>query len=68
MPFWSASCGGQIADDVPDAIAMLDPFHFVPRVPVEQLSIGPLLVLTAVAAALWLLAFAGFRRRDIPVV
>lgn len=53
--------------DVPDAVAAVDPFASVPRLPVEELTAGPLLVLTGVAAVLWLAAFAGFRRRDIPV-
>ncbi|WP_298454924.1 ABC transporter permease [uncultured Cellulomonas sp.] len=51
--------------DLPDAVAAVDPFHAVPRLPVEEASAGPLLALAAVGAALWALAFAGFRRRDL---
>ncbi|MCL3861222.1 ABC transporter permease [Actinotalea sp. K2] len=54
--------------DLPAAVTALDPFDAVPRVPVEAVTAGPLLALTALAAVLWLLAFVGFRRRDLPVV
>ena len=54
--------------DVPAAVAAIDPFDAVPRVPIEDLTAGPLLALTALAAVLWVLAFVGFRRRDVPVV
>ncbi len=53
--------------DLPGAVAALDPFDAVPRVPIEHLTPGPLLALAALAAVLWVLAFAGFRRRDLPV-
>lgn len=54
--------------DPPDAVAAIDPFDAVPRVPIEDLTAGPLLVLTGLAALLWGLALLGFRRRDLPVV
>lgn len=54
--------------DVPGAVAAIDPFDAVPRVPVEDVTAAPLLALTAIAVVLWVLAFAGFRRRDLPAV
>ncbi|WP_432548560.1 ABC transporter permease [Kineococcus sp. SYSU DK004] len=54
--------------DVPAAVAALDPFDAAPRVPLEDVTAAPLLATAAVAAALWALAFAGFRRRDLPAV
>lgn len=52
--------------DVPDGVAAVDPFHHVARVPVEEVTAGPVLALSAVAVLLWTLAFMGFRRRDVP--
>ncbi len=43
----------------------LSPFGYVPRLPVEDFSWTPLLVLTAIAAALTAVGLYGFRRRDI---
>lgn len=54
--------------DVPDGVAAVDPFDAVPRVPIEDVTAGPLLALTALAAALAVLAVVGFRRRDLPAV
>jgi ABC-2 type transport system permease protein len=53
--------------DLPVRIAAIDPFHAVPRVLVEPVDAGPLVVLAALAVALWVLALVGFRRRDLPV-
>ncbi|GAB2466704.1 exporter of polyketide antibiotics [Xylanimonas ulmi] len=54
--------------DLPDAVQGLSPLWWVPRVPAEDFAWAPTLVLTAIAAALFGLAFWGFRRRDVPVV
>jgi ABC-2 type transport system permease protein len=42
----------------------LSPFQHVPQMPVEGFSLATTATLTAVAAALLALGFAGFRRRD----
>ena len=42
-----------------------DPFAYVPRMPAEEFAAGPLLVMTAIAAALFAVGLAGFRRRDL---
>lgn len=51
--------------DVPDVLVDVSPFEQTPRVPLDDLTATPLLVITAVAAALMVAGFAGFRRRDI---
>jgi ABC-2 type transport system permease protein len=43
----------------------LSPFSHTPQVPAEAVSLGPLLVLTALTVALVAIGGAGFRRRDI---
>ncbi|GAB2776564.1 ABC transporter permease [Streptomyces daliensis] len=43
----------------------LSPFGHVPQLPAHDLEWAPLLILTAVAAALFALGLAGFRRRDL---
>ncbi len=53
--------------DLPAAVTAVDPFDAVPRVPLEDVTAGPVLILSAIAAALWTAAFLGFRRRDVPV-
>ncbi len=45
----------------------ISPFAHVPRVPVDPMTWTPEIVLTLIAAALVAVAFAGFRRRDLPV-
>lgn len=49
----------------PDWMSDLSPFGHVPRLPVEDFSWAPLLVLTAIAAALVAVGLYGFRRRDV---
>ncbi|WP_433398747.1 ABC transporter permease [Streptomyces sp. CA-146814] len=49
----------------PDWTNNLSPFGHVPRLPADQMSWTPVLVLTAVAIGLVLLGLAGFRRRDL---
>ena len=44
----------------------VSPFAHVPLLPAAALEIVPLLVLTAIAAALTAVGLAGFRRRDVP--
>jgi polyether ionophore transport system permease protein len=44
----------------------LSPYGHVPRLPAAEMSWPPLLVLTAIAAALTALGLAGLRRRDLP--
>ncbi len=49
----------------PDWMNNLSPFGHVPRLPVEEFSWTPLLILTAIAAGLIALGLYGFRQRDI---
>lgn len=49
----------------PDWMSNLSPFGHVPQLPAEPLNWVPLLVLTALAAALAALGLVGFRRRDL---
>lgn len=50
---------------LPSWVMDLSPFTHVPRLPGGEFRPAPVLWLTAVAAALLVLGFAGFRRRDI---
>jgi ABC-2 type transport system permease protein len=50
---------------LPDWTFRLSPFDHVPMLPAEDLSLAPLVVLTAAAAGLITLGVAGFRRRDV---
>jgi ABC-2 type transport system permease protein len=54
---------GQLLD-LPAVVMDLSPFQHVPQMPVEGFALAPTATLTAVAAALLALGFAGFRRRD----
>jgi ABC-2 type transport system permease protein len=51
--------------DWPAWVSDLSPVHWVPTLPLEEWAAAPLAGLLAVAAALLLLGFAGFRRRDL---
>jgi ABC-2 type transport system permease protein len=51
---------------LPDWVMDLSPFTHVPLLPAADLTIAPLAVLTAVAAALTAIGLVGFRRRDVP--
>ena len=55
---------GQLLD-LPQWVANLSPFQHVPAYPAADLSVLPLAVLTALAAATTALGIAGLRRRDI---
>jgi ABC-2 type transport system permease protein len=50
--------------DLPAWVVDLSPFQHVPGMPAQGFALGPLVVLTAVAAALIGTGVAGFRRRD----
>ncbi|MCL2091716.1 MAG: hypothetical protein FWH11_11065 [Micrococcales bacterium] len=52
---------------LPGWVQGLSPLWWVPQMPVDDFAWPPVLGLTALAAALFALAFVGFRRRDIPV-
>ena len=51
--------------DVPAWLSNLSPFTHVPNAPLETITAGPLVALTAVAAAVTAAGLAGFRRRDL---
>jgi ABC-2 type transport system permease protein len=51
---------------LPDWVMDLSPFTRVPLVPAADLEVAPLIVLTAIAAALVGVGLVGFRRRDVP--
>jgi ABC-2 type transport system permease protein len=51
---------------VPDWVMDLSPFTHVPLLPAAELSLTPLLAMTAIAAALAALGLIAFRRRDVP--
>jgi ABC-2 type transport system permease protein len=52
---------------LPDWVMDISPYEHVPLMPAADFTLGPLLALTAVAAALVALGLAGFRRRNVPV-
>lgn len=49
----------------PDWMNTLSPFGHIPRIPAEDFSWTPLLILTAIAAGLIAAGLYGFRRRDL---
>ncbi|PRX96712.1 ABC transporter permease [Allonocardiopsis opalescens] len=53
------------AGDLPDGFRSLSPFDHIPRMPLEDFRLAPLVALTALAAALALTGVYGFRRRDL---
>ncbi|HET6497839.1 MAG TPA: hypothetical protein VFH17_02125 [Coriobacteriia bacterium] len=50
---------------LPEWTMDLDPFAHVPRMPAEELSVAPLLVMTGISAVLFVVGFVGFRRRGL---
>ncbi|MFJ4109017.1 ABC transporter permease [Oerskovia enterophila] len=58
---------GQLGDllGLPQWVRDLSPFTHVPQVPLDPFALGPVLALTAVAAALFAVAYVGFGRRDV---
>lgn len=51
--------------DLPRVAVVLDPFGHVPQMPLEPFSLVPIVVLTALAAALAAVGLRGFRHREI---
>jgi ABC-2 type transport system permease protein len=51
---------------LPDWVMDISPYSHVPLLPAADLTMAPLIVLTAIAAALIAVGLAGFRRRDVP--
>jgi ABC-2 type transport system permease protein len=51
--------------NLPDAALDVSPFRHTPRFPITDISVTPLVILGAVAAALGWLGYVGLRRRDI---
>ena len=60
-----AAPGVADARDWPDWLSDLSPISWVPMQPLEPWTAGSTLGLVAVAAALVLAGFGGFRRRDL---
>ncbi|MCK0117577.1 hypothetical protein MWU57_11090 [Isoptericola sp. S6320L] len=56
---------GGLIEDLPEAARWISPFHWVPEPFVADFDAGSFAGLTAVAAGLLVLAFVGFRRRDL---
>lgn len=52
--------------NLPNWVLQLSPFAHVPSLPADDVELLPLVLLTAVAAALIATGLAGFRRRDTP--
>ncbi len=50
---------------VPDWMAGLTPFGYVPKVPIEEINFGMLIILTAISLILMIAGFLGYKRRDI---
>ena len=53
--------------DLPGWLSNLSPFGYVPNLPADDLSLVPLVLLTAVASGLVAIGLAAFQRRDIAV-
>jgi ABC-2 type transport system permease protein len=51
---------------LPDWVMDLSPYSHIPLLPAEDFSAGPLIALTAIAAALTAVGVSAFRRRDVP--
>jgi ABC-2 type transport system permease protein len=51
--------------NLPSWLSGLSPFEHLPQVPVEEVAVAPLVVLTLVAVVLVAVGTLGFRRRDI---
>jgi ABC-2 type transport system permease protein len=51
--------------DLPGWLLDLSPFTHIPRMPVDDFTALPLLILTAIAAGLVAIGLVGFRRRDV---
>lgn len=51
--------------DMPGWVRQASPFTHLPDAPLEGITAGPLVTLTAIAAAVILAGFVGFRRRDL---
>ncbi|MDF2847060.1 MAG: transporter permease [Oerskovia sp.] len=58
---------GQLGElfGLPQWVRDLSPFTHVPQVPLDPFSLGPVLALTGIAAALVAVSYVGFRRRDV---
>ncbi|WP_166844578.1 ABC transporter permease [Isoptericola sp. BMS4] len=56
---------GGLIEDMPEAANWIAPFYWVPEAFVADFDPGSFVGLSAVAAALFVLAFVGFRRRDV---
>jgi ABC-2 type transport system permease protein len=51
---------------LPDWVMDLSPYSHIPLLPAADPTVAPLIVLTAIAAALIVVGLVGFRRRDVP--
>jgi ABC-2 type transport system permease protein len=49
---------------LPEFVNYLSPFHYIPQLPMEEIKIAPLAVLTAIAAALGTVGLWAYGRRD----
>jgi ABC-2 type transport system permease protein len=52
-------------DVLPAWLTKLSPLGYVPKIPQESLSFVPLIIMTGIAAALMIIGFIGYRKRDM---
>lgn len=53
--------------NVPEWLTKLEPFGYLPRLPIDEMSWTPVLVELCIAVALVIAGFVGYRQRDMPV-
>jgi len=51
--------------DLPDWAKKISPYGSIPQIPVEEMDYRSMIVLTAIAAVMVVIGFAGYRRRDM---
>ncbi|MCL2409199.1 MAG: ABC transporter permease [Oscillospiraceae bacterium] len=61
--FFTAFMGRML--NLPEWLGRLSPFGYIPQLPIDEVRLGVLLTLVAVAAALTALGFVFYKRRDV---
>lgn len=56
---------GRLPNFLPEWVAKLTPFGWIPNLPVDEINFARIAILTVIAVVLMIIGFAAYRRRDV---
>lgn len=58
---------GRLPDTIPEWVSKLSPFGYIPNLPIDEINLSTLMILSGISFAMITIGLIGYRRRDILV-